>query len=223
MEKVYKNDLSKHLSFAEKIILPLRKEILESTLTGGTPLKQDMLAQRFGVSISALREALKVLEGEGLVEFVPNKGAFVKRLNADEAREIFDIRALIEAEAMNQSMELLTEEDFAAIDKILDEEEHCFDPVRYSDLNMRFHEELYKHCPNQHLRTMIRTLHANVSRYMTLYLDKMLHKELSQCEHRKLAEACRAKNKRLAKSVIKRHMERAGKELADYLHKHPEL
>lgn len=223
MGNIYKNDLSGHKSFAEKIIQHLRKEILESTLPGGTALKQDLLAQRFGVSISALREALKVLEGEGLVEFLPNKGAFVKRLNGQEAKEIFQIRILLETEALVMSMEHITEADFQVMTQVLDEEENCFDPVQYSDLNLRFHELLYQYCENEHLKSMIAVLHANVSRYMTLYLDTMLHKEQSQCEHRKLLEACRVGNKRLAKSVLRRHMDRAGKELADYLNKHPEL
>ena len=223
MSTNYKNDLSNHKSFAEEIIQILRREILDSTLSGGTALKQDMLAQRFGVSISALREALKGLEGEGLVEFVPNKGAFVKRLNAQEAREIFEIRTLLETEALLQSMEQLSAEDYEVMTLMLDEEEQCFDPVRYSELNQRFHEELYKHCRNEHLRNLIAVMHANVSRYMTLYLDKMLHKEQSQCEHRRLLEACRDGNKRLAKNVLKKHMDRAGKELADYLSKHPDL
>lgn len=223
MSKIYKNNLSEHKSFAEKIIQHLRKEILESTLPGGTALKQDLLAQRFGVSISALREALKVLEGEGLVEFLPNKGAFVKRLNGQEAKEIFQIRTLLETEALMQSMDAISEQDYNSMTEILDEEENCFDPVLYSDLNQRFHEALYRHCENEHLKSMIVVLHANVSRYMTLYLDTMLHKEQSQSEHRRLLEACREGNKRVAKSVLKRHMDRAGKELAEYLYKHPDL
>lgn len=223
MGKVYKNDLSTHKSFAEKIIQYLRKEILESTLPGGTALKQDLLAQRFGVSISALREALKVLEGEGLVEFLPNKGAFVKRLNGQEAKEIFQIRTLLETEALVLSMDYIDDEDYQSMKLMLEEEANCFDPVRYSELNQRFHEALYRHCENEHLKSMIAVLHANVSRYMTLYLDTMLHKEQSQSEHYRLLEACREGNKRLAKSILKRHMDRAGKELADYLYKHPEL
>lgn len=217
MEKDYKNPTRKYLSISKQVHFNLRQEILRGDLADGTPLKQDLLAQRFGVSVSVLREALKTLEGEGLVEFTTNKGAAVKRLSAQEAEEIFAIRLLLEGEALCQSMEKLTEEDFFALEGILDEEEFCHETERYNDLNTKFHQSLYKHCPNKQLLQLIEHYHALVCRYMLVYLNTLLRKEESQREHRLLLQACQLQDKKAARSLLKRHMQKASKELALYL------
>jgi len=73
---------------------------LSGELSGGVQLKQEELSSKFNVSMSALREALKSLEAEGLVKFYPNRGAVVSELSAEEAQEIFDIRLYLELGAL---------------------------------------------------------------------------------------------------------------------------
>lgn len=223
MKSVFKNDLTKHTTIANSIIKNIRESILRSQLHSGSSLKQDLLAQQYGVSISVLREALKALEGEGFIEFIPNKGAYVKQLAAQEALDIFDVRLLLETEALARSLPLLTENDFFLLEGLLDEEEFCFDPVRYNDLNLQFHTNLYKHCGNAKLLDSIYQLHNQVSRYMTVYLRDMSQKEVSQKEHRALLDACRKQDKRAAKAILKKHTQNAGKALATYLADNPDV
>ena len=87
----------------------LREAILSGELSGGFQLKQEELAAKFNVSMSALREALKTLEAEGLVKFFPNRGAIVSELSAEEAQEIFDIRLFLELGALELAIPNLTE------------------------------------------------------------------------------------------------------------------
>lgn len=208
---------------AEVISIRLREEILSGQLASGASLKQDQLAQKYNTSVGVLREALKTLEGEGFVEFVPNKGVYVKTLSAQEALDIFDVRYLLEAEALTRSLPKLGETDFFLLDGILDEEEFCNDPLRYNELNTKLHSFLYQKCENKMLLATIAQLNNQISRYMIFYLNNMLHKEDSQQEHRQLVEACRAQDKKTAKAILKKHMQKAGKELADYLNKHPQI
>lgn len=221
MKALFKNDLSKHTTMAEVISIRLREDILSGQLASGTSLKQDQLAQKYNTSVGVLREALKTLEGEGFVEFVPNKGVYVKALSAQEALDIFEVRYLLEAEALSRSLPKLTEADFFLLDGILDEEEFCNEPLRYNELNIKLHSFLYQHCENKMLLATIEQLNNRVSRYMIFYLNNMLHKEVSQLEHRQLVEACKIQDKKTAKTILKKHMQKAGKELADYLNKHP--
>ncbi len=223
MKSLFKNDLSKHTTMAKFVSLKLREAILNGQLSSGTSIKQDQLAQQYNTSVSVLREALKTLEGEGFVEFVPNKGVYVKSLSAQEASDLFDVRYLLEAEALARSLPELTEADFFLIDGILDEEEFCNEPLQYNELNVKLHSFLYQHCSNKKLLETITLLNNQVSRYMIFYLNNMLHKEDSQQEHRMLVEACKNKDKKAAKTILKKHMQKAGKELADYLNKHPEI
>ena len=185
-------------------------------------IKQEHMAQQFNVSMSAVREALKILEGEGLVDFLPNHGAAVAKLSSQEALDIFAIRVLLETQALALSIPHMTEEDYEKIAEILREEKTCTEPRRYNELNSLFHEYLYKYCANNRLNELIRLQHNNVGRYLVFYLDKMEFKEQSEQEHQELFAACRAKNITAAKRLLAQHMQKAGKTLAAFLHKHEE-
>ena len=87
-------------SLSESISDALRQEILTGGLAAGVQIKQEHMAQQFNVSMSTVREALKILEGEGLVEFLPNHGAAVAKLSSQEALDIFAIRVLLETQAL---------------------------------------------------------------------------------------------------------------------------
>ncbi len=222
MKSNLKFTLCQHLTLSEQVTNYLRREIITGILPGGSALKQDELAKRYGVSISSLREALKNLEGEELIEFTANRGAAVTRLSARDAEEIFELRCLLETNALGASIDALTENDFFLLEGMLDEEEFCCEPQRYNDLNLAFHAKLYAHCPNQRQLEYIARLHRNINRYMVLYLNEMAQKEKSQLEHRQLLEACRQKNKTAARQILKKHVQNAGKELASYLSKYPD-
>lgn len=209
-------------SLSESISDALRQEILTGGLAAGVQIKQEHMAQQFNVSMSAVREALKILEGEGLVEFLPNHGATVTKLSSQEALDIFAIRVLLETQALALSIPHMTEEDYEKIAEILREEKTCTEPRRYNELNSLFHEYLYKYCANNRLNELIRLQHNNVGRYLVFYLDKMEFKEQSEQEHQELFAACRAKNITAAKRLLAQHMLKAGKTLAAFLHKHEE-
>ena len=98
-------------STAEMIASALRLDILKGVLTGKTPLRQDEIALRFGVSKIPVREALFQLKAEGLVAFYPNRGAFVSELSAAEADEIYVMRIALETAALARSIPRLTVAD----------------------------------------------------------------------------------------------------------------
>jgi DNA-binding GntR family transcriptional regulator len=89
----------------------LRQGILSGALGGGRPLRQDEIAREFGVSRIPVREALRQLEGEGLVTFYPHRGATVSELSYEEATEIGEIRASSETLALKRALPNMTEED----------------------------------------------------------------------------------------------------------------
>ena len=200
-----------------KISNQLRQLILSGEFAGGTPLKQEVLAVQFNVSMSALREALKTLESEGLVKFYPNRGAVVTELSAEEAQEIFEIRILLELGALEFSIPQLTTEALEKAEQVLDALEKEEESNRWSELNCLFHEYLYEASGKTKLLDMIRVLHNNVERYMRLYLEGMHYQNQSQKEHRDLLEACQQKDIKKAKKILKLHMESASKTLKKYL------
>lgn len=204
-------------SMAENISDLLRERILKGELGAGGQLKQDFLAKQYKVSIGAIREALKVLAGEGLVEFTANRGAAVAELAGEEALDIFAIRILLETEALALSAPHLTAEDFVYLDELVRREAECTLPQQYNELNTLFHTTLYKYCNNRYLTGLIELQHNIVGRYLVFYLDKMQFKEQSNLEHQKILAACREGDLTLAKKLLKQHMQQAGKKLADFL------
>ncbi|AEG60395.1 GntR family transcriptional regulator [Desulforamulus ruminis] len=206
-----------HRTMPEIIANLLRDAILSGEIKGGTPLRQEELAARFGVSMSPLREALKSLEGEGLVKFYPNRGAVVSELSAAEAREIFDIRLFLELGALELALPNLTGENLERARQILDQTDVETCCARWGEMNWRFHETIYLPAERPRLLALIQTLHNNAERYMRLYLSAMNYQAKSQAEHRELLQACVQKNVQAAQRVLRKHMEDASAVLVDYL------
>lgn len=195
----------------------LREAILSGELIGGVQLKQEELASKFNVSMSALREALKSLEAEGLVKFYPNRGAVVSELSVEEAQEIFDIRLYLELGAMELAIPNLTDAELSAAGDILNAVDAETDSKRWGALNWQFHEILYRAANRPKLISLIQNMHNNVERYMRLYLSTMHYQEKSQKEHRLLLDACTQKDLKTVQKLLRKHMTDAKKNLAKYL------
>ena len=204
-------------SLSTNIACDLRSKIIIGEIKGGTPLKQDSLAQQYNISISTLREALKILEGEGLVAFTTNRGAIITKLSATEALNIFEIRIMLECGALSASMPYFDETHLSKLHQVLEKEASCDDTKLYNELNTEFHALLYEKANNPKLLELIKLLHNNVGRYLVFYLNEMSFKEQSHYEHLQLLTACQNKDTAAAKRLLKKHMQSAGKCLAKYL------
>ena len=101
---------------ADDIALLLEEAIVFGELEPGTVLRQEQLSERFAVSRTPIREALRRLAALGLVSFVPNRGVRVRTLSRDELREAFLVRAELESLATELATPLMTEADLAALD-----------------------------------------------------------------------------------------------------------
>ena len=195
----------------------LREAILSGELSGGVQLKQEELSSKFNVSMSALREALKSLEAEGLVKFYPNRGAVVSELSVEEAQEIFDIRLYLELGAMELAIPNLTEADLAAAAAVLEKIDTESQSTLWGPLNWQFHEVLYRAADRPKLLALIQNLHNNVERYMRIYLSTLHYQEKSQKEHRMLLAACSKRDVKAAQKLLRKHMSDAKNNLSKYL------
>src|SRR6185312_8402345 len=98
----------------------IRERILRGRYPEGEPLRQDAIGTELGVSRIPVREALRQLEAEGLVTFNPHRGAVVSVLSLKQIRELFELRAEIEGDLIRRAVPLMTPEDYARADEILD-------------------------------------------------------------------------------------------------------
>ncbi len=102
-----------HKTRTQLVAEAIREKILSGEIKAGEPLRQAALAAELNVSRIPVREALLQLEAEGLVNFEAHKGATATQLNSDQIDEIFDLRALLEAELLRHSITNLTPRDFS--------------------------------------------------------------------------------------------------------------
>lgn len=195
----------------------LKESILNGELEGGQQLKQEEIAKYYNSSMTPIREALRRLEAQGLVKFYPNKGAIVSELSADEVKEIFEIRILLEKGALEFAIDNLNNNDIEYARSILQRMDNERTSKNLSELNWEFHNTLYKASSRQRLLELIGHAHINVERYMRIYLLDMNYHSTSQQEHYKILEACKDKNKEIAGILLKQHMEKASKSLVEFL------
>jgi DNA-binding GntR family transcriptional regulator len=198
----------------------LRRRILDGTYPGGSQIRQDALAEEFGISRIPVREALLQLEAEGLVKIEAHKGAVVATLSLDEIEELFEFRALIEPRLLAKSAPKLTVSDFAKLRSILNQYSEDFRQlhvVRWGELNVQLHSALYCHAESpKMLATAIQLLHTadRFTRMQLSYTDGLARAER---EHDAIVELCEAGKFREATKALKDHILGAGSSLLSVL------
>jgi len=203
----------------ESIADSLRADILRGNLKSGQALKQDEIAAQFGISKIPVREALIQLKAEGLVNFYPNRGAFVSELSAVEADEIYVMRIALETAVLARAIPHLTVAHLKHAKEILDAIDREENIAKWGELNWEFHATLYSPAALPRLMDTIRTLHSNIARYLVLYLAGMAYQKKSQKEHRAILEACRHGNTEKAVAVLVVHLQGASDHLVAFLNK----
>lgn len=204
-------------STPELAIEVLREAIVSGFFQGGEPLRQDAIAAELGTSKIPVREALRQLEAEGLVKFIANRGAVVSEMSLPKMAEMFELRTLLECQAIALAIPNLTIDTLAQAEKIIEEAEIETDIARWGELNWQFHSVLYLRANRPYLLSILEKIHTNSDRYVRLHLSLTRSQSRSQSEHRAILEACRQRNVSTAKQLLTEHLELAKTLLTQYL------
>lgn len=184
----------------------LREAILLGHLRPGDKLDQNEIAETLGVSRSPVRDALRTLSAEGLVEVYPHRGAVVAELSADELEEIFLIRRILEGIAARLAVQSLNADQIVELRQILDEIDRTNDLDSWLELNRRFHHTLYQAAGRPRLLSMVENLRNTTVPYVRQFIATSKHKETSQASHRRILKACEDRNGTLAEQETQMHM-----------------
>jgi DNA-binding GntR family transcriptional regulator len=202
---------------ASEIILKfIRDSIVDGSLDEGEPIRQDDVASLFNVSKIPVREALKRLEAEGLVEFHKNRGAVVTSVSEPEIVQIFEVRAILESNAINLSVPLMTDVTFQKATAYCDAFAQETNVARWSELNWQFHSCLYEDAQRRYLVNTIRSVNDRLERYLRVQLTLSSGQDLANREHRELIEICRRRDAETAAQFLYDHIMKA----CDSLKKH---
>ncbi len=184
----------------------LRAAILSGALAAGTRVNQDRVAAEQGVSHIPVREALRRLEAEGLVTFAPRRGFFVARLSAEDAAELGEMRAALEALAIRLAVPRLTAADLAAAAAAVTAGDGSDDLGDWSAANWRFHRALYAPCGRPRLMETLETLWRGADRYLRVIWQAERWQPRSQREHRAILRACRKGDAPAAAKLVADHV-----------------
>lgn len=176
----------------EAVLNELRRAIASGEMAPGSAIPQVAVAERLGVSRVPVREALKILEGEGHVTYAPHRGYTVTELDGAELLEIYRIRGLLERHAVEMAAPNLGTQLAAKLDGLIAEMDRCAqaeDLSGLSDSNRAFHFAIYEASGKTHLVRLIRQLWDASDPYRTVYFGGAGNRERVQQEHREIATA----------------------------------
>ncbi|RQZ19155.1 GntR family transcriptional regulator [Burkholderia sp. Bp9031] len=196
-------------STADTVAASLREMIINGELQAGERLVERDLAEHFGISRIPMREAIQRLEREGLLDIFRNRGAVVRMLSAADVQEIYDMRALLEGDAIYRSVKRIDDETLARaelVHRLLGESSV---PRRQGELNREFHALLYSCCGNERLPKAIAELRSQVERYERLQATLLADTPSFQVEHEAILQACRERNARGARAMTVAHLQSA--------------
>lgn len=210
-------DISKSASAASIVFDALRTAIIAGDLEDGSPLRQDEIARLFNTSRIPVREAITMLEQQGLVVTRRYKGATVAGLSPREASEIFDFRALLEGSVIQTAVPRMSAETLRSARSCLTAFFESPDPMSWGALNRKFHYELYKDSGlSYHLHSINNAL-DRIDRYLRAQILMSNGMKRANEEHMAILDACERGNAKDAADLTRRHILGAKATLLDAL------
>jgi DNA-binding GntR family transcriptional regulator len=193
---------------ADVVHAALREAILSGDLPQGTVLSQIKLAKRFDVSRTPLREAVRMLQSEGLIDSVPNRRVRVSALSIGELEQLYMLRIAVEAVAIRVSVPHFTKDDFERMHRCLvrmDRHAASGDVSEWETPHKEFHETLVAYA-GERVREVIGRLQDDASRYRRIYVGQEAHAwGRSASDHAALLEACEQGDPGAAAAELARH------------------
>ena len=187
----------------------LREAILNGELKPGERLMELQLAETIGASRTPIREAIRMLEQEGLAVTIPRKGAEVAKMTEKDMEDVLEIRLSLEGLAVRLSCEKITPAALLELKVAMEDFEvktRSGQFVEMAKADVKFHEILYKASNNPKLQQLLNNLREQMYRYRVEYLkDDSIYPRLIE-EHQKMYDALKSKDSKLAESYVERHL-----------------
>lgn len=206
------------LPLSVQVSKKIQDEIVYGHLAPGTKLDEVKLCEKYGVSRTPIREALKLLASEGLVEIRPRRGAIIPALNIVKLFEMFEVMAYLEGMCGRLAARRINEEEKA---ELLSLHNQCKEYVvddnteNYYEANRKFHFFLYQLSHNSFLIEQASNLHNRLHPYRRLQLRVNNRMQHSFEEHQRIVDAVINSDEDLAESLLKEHVSVQGERFTD--------
>jgi len=209
------------LPLRDEVFNILREKILKGTLKPGERLMEIHLAEELGVSRTPIREAIRMLELEGLVKMVPRKGAQVARISKGDLQDVLEVRKALDALAIELACERITREEIFKLkdaEKKFEESLESGDTTQMAEADVEFHDVIHTASKNKRLKTMISNLAERIYRYRFEYIKQQSDggKTLIE-EHKAIIKCIEDRDTERAIKSVQIHIDNQEKSIADQL------
>ena len=197
----------------------IRSDILNGKYKRGEELVESSIGKELGISRTPVREAIRQLELEGLVQLVPNKGAFVTGISEKDVRDIYLIRAGLAGLAARMAAKNITPELLDAMEETVVLSEYHAKKEHYEqvcEMDSKFHKLLYKASGSRILEHTLTDFHQYVQRVRMASIMKKRRMEKSNDEHDAILTAIREHDEEKAELVATRHISNTVENLKNY-------
>ena len=202
--------MNEYLPLRDVVFNTLRQAILRGELKPGERLMEIQLANKLGVSRTPIREALRKLELEGLVNMVPRKGAEVADITEKSLRDVLEVRKALEELSVQLACEKITEEEIEELKRVAERFKDTLDDqdvTKIAEADVAFHDVIYTATDNQKLILLLNNLREQMYRYRVEYLKKEEAYPQLIAEHEELIDNISERNKEEATRIMCEHID----------------
>lgn len=216
-----------YLPLRDVVFQTLRQSILTGQMEPGERLMEVQLAEELGVSRTPVREAIRMLELEGLVVMIPRRGAQVAAITEQDLRDVLEVRATLERLAARLACERFTEEGYKNLEKANREFAHLArlknkSVVDITNADVHFHDVIYQATGNRRLIQIVQNLQEQMYRYRMEYVRDLSSHENLIAEHTEIIRAIEERDEKKAEEIVVTHISNQEKEILRLLHEHEE-
>ena len=184
----------------------VRDAILTWTLPPGSPIVEQEISDQLGISRTPVREALKLLEAEGLVKVIAQRGTFVSELSTQDVEEIFALRESLEVMALKVAIGNISNEQLTKLESYLSSLTPDSPPEQFFESDRMLHEIIVNHGGNERLAHFLDSLNVQVERIRRISAARPNRLDLSMREHLGILRAIRARDWNAAESELRQHI-----------------
>lgn len=202
-------NMDAYLPLRDVVFHTLREAILKGELRPGERLMELQLAAKLGVSRTPIREAIRMLEQEGLAVTIPRKGAEVAKMTEKDMEDVLQVRQALDALAASLACEQITAEELERLECARHDFESSIrtkDVKRIAEMDVKFHDIIYQATGNPKLVNLLNNLREQMYRYRIEYLKDEKNYPLLLEEHKTMVEAFIQKDKEKVTECMRQHV-----------------
>lgn len=188
----------------------LQTDILTGKIRSGEKLTEQRICEQYSVSRTPVREALRQLETDGLIESIPNRGAYVIGFSSQDIEDMYQLRKIYEIQAVRWAIERITDEELDQLEETFEFMEFYTmkgDKEKMLNINTHFHQLIYSASHNRMLQHLLASYQIYIKHIRTSSRSDKEYLKLVLEEHRAIFEAIKARDVRAAALAMEIHMD----------------